>query len=300
MGEKETWLDLAEHMPCGVLCCGGETEDHILSANPGFCDMLGYTSEELSTLCGDQYLQLVCPEDRELLRRGGAELEYQVLRRDGVKLRVLDRNCTVAEGDGSRRHYRVLMDITRRSQAEEVERLAAERREETLMEQTRRDALTDLYNMKAARAQAEALMAACEPGTLQAMMMIDLDDFKQINDCYGHMCGDAVLTNLAACLKGLLRTGDSVGRIGGDEFVVYLPGLPDRLAAVKKAEAILEGLSHIRLREGGSEGVSCSIGIAFYPDHGTDYGKLYRCADLALYRAKGRGKSGWAVYGSEC
>lgn len=299
MGGEEEWSAAMRYLPCGVLCCGGEPEDRILSVNPGFLDMFGYTRQELFALRDDRFFELVCPEDREILRRGGDELEYRARRRDGSFLQVLDRNRVVAEGDGSRRHYRVLMDITRRIREEEAARLAAERREAKLLELARRDALTDLYNNKAVRVQAEALMAAWEPGTLQALMIIDLDDFKGINDCYGHLCGDAVLTDLAACLKALLRTTDSVGRIGGDEFLAYLPCLRDRATAKKKAWAILEALSKIPLREESKRGISCSIGIAFYPDHGMDYASLYRCADMALYRAKSRGKRGCAVYGEE-
>ncbi|NCB63644.1 MAG: sensor domain-containing diguanylate cyclase [Clostridia bacterium] len=175
---------------------------------------------------------------------------------------------------------------------------AEKRREEKLLDQARRDALTDLYNKKAARIQAEELIAKWEPGTVQALMIIDLDDFKRINDRYGHMCGDAVLTELAGCLKKLFRATDSLGRIGGDEFLAYLPSLPSREAAVSKAKAILSALAGLSLHGGGKTGVSCSIGISFFPEDGAEYAQLYRCADMALYQAKSRGKSGYAIYDS--
>ena len=173
---------------------------------------------------------------------------------------------------------------------------AEKHREQTLLDQAQRDALTGLFNKSAVQARTELLMEQWSEDTVQALLIIDLDDFKHINDEYGHLCGDAVLMDLATCLRRLFRATDNLGRIGGDEFMAYLPGLPNREVALYKAQAVLDALADMPLREGVGRGVSCSMGIAFYPADGADYAELFHCADLALYQAKCHGKHAWSVY----
>src|SRR5262249_31161037 len=119
-----------------------------------------------------------------------------------------------------------------------------------------------------------------------AVMIMDLNDFKEINDSLGHQYGDLLLEEIGPRLQGVLREGDLIARLGGDEFGVVLPNLPDESVAVSIAERLLEALEQPLNLEGLAVVVSASIGIAVYPTHSQDVETLLRRADVAMYAAK--------------
>ena len=172
---------------------------------------------------------------------------------------------------------------------------AEKKQRQALIDQAQRDTLTGIYNKAAIDALVEQRMqkGAC-PG-LQALLILDVDHFKAVNDTYGHLCGDSVLSDVAAALKGSTRSSDLVGRIGGDEFLVYLPEVADEAAVRQKVERMLTAVSCIR-PEPGAPPVTCSIGVALFPWGGTDYYHLYKCADQALYSRKNNGRGGYTFY----
>lgn len=165
-----------------------------------------------------------------------------------------------------------------------------------LLERAQRDALTGLLNKAATEKQIRAFLAAAgeEPC---ALMIVDLDHFKSVNDRFGHLCGDAVLTDASEAIRHLFRTSDIVGRIGGDEFMVFIPGI-DRAAAMQKAHQMLQKMEHICLDDGGQH-ISCSIGISCYPEDAENFSDLYRFADRALYQVKRSGRADAALYTPE-
>ncbi|AHH93909.1 GGDEF domain-containing protein [Kutzneria albida] len=126
------------------------------------------------------------------------------------------------------------------------------------------------------------------------VLMVDLDHFKRINDTYGHLAGDAVLRSVATAVKAQVRAGDAVGRFGGEEFVVLLPGADERgaIATAERIRATVSALSvptpveHISIT-----GLSCSIGVAVLPTTGTSMEQLLLAADTAVYRAKRTGRN---------
>ena len=170
---------------------------------------------------------------------------------------------------------------------------------ERLLEQAQKDSLTGLLNQSAARSRAAELIEGRRPEEIQALMILDLDNFKNVNDQYGHLCGDAVLTDLAACLKRQFRGSDVIGRIGGDEFAVFLSSLSQASDAGVKAGEILAAIAALPLEGAPDLQLSCSVGIALCPADGADYQRLYQCADLALYQAKSQGKACFAYYSQE-
>ena len=164
-----------------------------------------------------------------------------------------------------------------------------EKRElDKLVDQAQRDGLTGLYNAVATRELIEARLAS---GRVGAMLIIDLDHFKEINDTYGHFTGDEALRRLSAILGALFRRDDVAGRLGGDEFMVYMNQAPDRAAVKKRCEALIR-----RVREVEADGcrVTISVGAALTAG-GEDYESLYRRADEALYRAKESGRNGYHI-----
>lgn len=165
------------------------------------------------------------------------------------------------------------------------------RHQQSLIEQARQDSLTGLLNKAASKSKIDEMLKQQSVGIL---FIIDLDDFKGVNDRFGHLCGDAVLTDVAHILQHLFRTQDVVGRIGGDEFLVFLPELPV-LKAEEKAQEMISALRSITFHH-GEEHISCSIGGAAFPRDAVDFYNLYQCADQALYHVKTNCRGGCAVY----
>ncbi len=171
------------------------------------------------------------------------------------------------------------------------------RKKETLAlrEQAEHDLLTGLYNRVTTMRRIDAILAQSGEGDRHALLVIDIDNFKQVNDRMGHLCGDQLITETAEQIRRLFRNDDVTGRVGGDEFVVFIRDVDSDIAA-KKAEALRSAFG--RLRESTNYGhiVSGSIGISFYPEDGGTYEELFRKADIALYAAKRCGKDAFRVY----
>ncbi len=160
----------------------------------------------------------------------------------------------------------------------------------------RRDALTGLYNRKYTE---ELIRKSLEGGTQGMMFMIDLDNFKLINDKMGHAEGDKVIRMFSDILRQYARSNDIVCRLGGDEFILYLVGVGDRKIASERAKSIINTLD-ARLDEMGySKTCSVSVGIAIYPQDGDNFQTLYNNADRALYLVKKNGKNAYRFYSDE-
>jgi diguanylate cyclase (GGDEF)-like protein len=153
------------------------------------------------------------------------------------------------------------------------------------------DALTGLLSSrKFDAAFAQALVEARDAGAALAILVMDMDGLKQVNDAHGHQMGAFALTEVAAAVRAEIQVG-AVSRFGGDEFVAYVPGL-DRAAAVALAERVRAAVAgRILARDGVELKVTLSIGVAAFPDDGASPEALFRAADQALYRAKAAGKN---------
>jgi diguanylate cyclase (GGDEF)-like protein len=143
---------------------------------------------------------------------------------------------------------------------------------------------------------AQAVSQAHRYGTRFAVLFIDLDRFKQINDTLGHDAGDQLLVEVAGRLRGCLRESDTVARLGGDEFVALLPELVEDAFAATVAQKILAALAKPFTLRGHDLRVTASIGIATYPEDGKDANALMKCADSAMYQAKEQGKNNFQFH----
>lgn len=167
-----------------------------------------------------------------------------------------------------------------------------------LKHKAERDSLTGLYNRVTAESFITQLLKEYE-GARSAFLMLDLDDFKNINDLHGHYAGDFVLRSIADVLKASFRSDDIVARMGGDEFCVFIKRIPSEKFLLRKAEEIAEGFEHIAYKGIEENTISMSIGIAICPDHGDTFIQLYEKADAALYQAKALGKNRASIYTEE-
>ena len=161
------------------------------------------------------------------------------------------------------------------------------------------DVLTGFFNKVATQKNIEEYLANLAPTDLPpAFIIIDADGFKAINDSFGHLFGDGVLTDMGLAIRGIFRQKDIVGRIGGDEFVVLFVDMPSVDVLEKRCTELLKNLDRHYESNGLSLPFSVSIGIALYPEHGTTYVDLFKRADRALYESKSRGKNQYSIYRS--
>ena len=134
------------------------------------------------------------------------------------------------------------------------------------------------------------------PSKPAMMLVIDLDNFKHINDTFGHAYGDAVLRLMGECIRSNFRENDYKGRFGGDEFVVFLPGVDDKQQVVTYVNNLVEMMKTRVITPESANPVHGSIGIALYPKHASTYEELFKKADEALYASKERGKDRYTFY----
>jgi diguanylate cyclase (GGDEF)-like protein/PAS domain S-box-containing protein len=214
-----------------------------------------------------------------------AEEELRILKDDGKYIWCQIRATTQYDSAGvPMKAVGIIIDID--SQKKQTQKL---------QEKAERDTLTKLYNKGTIQSRIDRCIQhnSDEPG---ALMIIDIDNFKQINDVKGHLFGDAVLTEIAAILQRKLRSTDMIGRVGGDEFMVFLRSVRREEDVHEKAKQIIKAFHSILKAEKDGCRLSCSIGIALFPAQAGDFKELFRRADHALYQAKGQGKNQYLVY----
>jgi diguanylate cyclase (GGDEF)-like protein/PAS domain S-box-containing protein len=217
----------------------------------------------------------------------GQGAEWTLVREDGSSLLAELLLTEMRNEFGGLTGYLVMAhDVTSRREAEnQVQHMALH------------DALTGLPNRNMLQEQLKLSLAAAErEGHFMAMMFIDLDRFKKINDNLGHHLGDGVLIEVSRRLRQAMRTSDIVARLGGDEFVILLPKITAQEDGEQVAQKVLAQFAEA-LHLGSHElRVTPSIGLALYPQHGTDAVTLMRHADLAMYQAKGLGRNRVQVF----
>lgn len=167
---------------------------------------------------------------------------------------------------------------------------------QALQEKAERDALTKLYNKNSARRQIEEYLLQRPEAELAALLIIDVDNFKQVNDRYGHMFGDAALTEIADEIRKLFRNADIISRIGGDEFMVFLKRIPDVSVVEDRAGQLIAAFQGLFRESLPDCRLSCSVGVSLAPEHGVGFQDLFQRADRALYRAKNQGKDQFVLY----
>jgi diguanylate cyclase (GGDEF)-like protein/PAS domain S-box-containing protein len=269
-----------------------------LDANPALARIYGFDHPlELIASRKDIGNQLyVDPGRREefmalvKLRGSVSGFESQVYRKSGEIIWISENARAVCDEDGQIVCYEgTVEDVT--------ERKIYQARIE---QQANYDTLTGLANRSLLHDRLrQAILAAASYGTRLAVVFVDLDRFKFINDSLGHHVGDELLRAMAARLTASVRDSDTVARLGGDEFVLLINGQgePDAVAAV--LERMLSDISQPWTIAQGDFNVTCSIGVALYPDDGEDAQTLLKHADSAMYRAKERGRNNFQFFTAE-
>jgi diguanylate cyclase (GGDEF)-like protein/PAS domain S-box-containing protein len=259
----------------------------ITDVNPPLLQMLGYTLEEL---VGRHALDFVAVDARDRVAQvmaAGEETRYDtaVIHKDGSRVPVefIVRTMLV---QGRAQRMTIVRDIRPRLETQaRIHHLA------------HHDALTDLPNRAAFTERADDLLArARTEGRPLALLFLDLDHFKRVNDSLGHPVGDMLLQNVAGRITATLREADLVSRFGGDEFVLLLHGEASEAAVAEVAARLLAAVGAPLDVEGSAISVTPSIGVALFPAHGQSAAELIKHADTAMYRAKARGRAGYEFF----
>lgn len=288
------YATLFEHAAEAILVT--DANNRILAVNPAFVGITGYREDE------------VLGKNPSLLSSGRHDASfYQTLwnhlndqgfwqgeiwnrRKNGEiypewlsVVAIRDENGRVIQ------HMALFSDITQRKQAEEK-----------LLHQASYDALTGLPNRSLFHDRLDQSMHTAHRNRAElALLFIDLDRFKWVNDTLGHAAGDELLVEAARRLRRCVRESDTVARLGGDEFTVILNGISGSKDVERVAEAILEALSSPFVLEGRDIFISASIGIGLYPRDAREAGELIRHADNAMYHAKAAGRNGFRFFTEE-
>ena len=212
----------------------------------------------------------------------------------------------VVENDGSENVYGVLFDVTEMVMSQqEINRMnrdlynksAQERVMQVQMsKKARMDGLTGLLNKTASIESITDYMLESEKDQMHALLMIDCDNFKAVNDNFGHAVGDEVIKYFASVMKRTFRDSDIKGRFGGDEFIVFMKNTTKEATALR-ATQLNEAIRKPYIKDGKEIRISCSIGVAYFPKDGSNFENLFNAADGALYKAKSVGKDRFVEFG---
>lgn len=171
-------------------------------------------------------------------------------------------------------------------------------REEGLRWLSERDTLTGLYNKGTTEKRISAFLKSAEMG-MHALLIVDIDEFKNVNDHHGHLFGDRTLAESARRISALFHCGDIIGRIGGDEFIVLMKRLHGAEIVEKRAGELCGTFQKQFETDADSAYISCSVGVAIFPRDGETFDDLYQHADIALYEAKKCGKNQFRTFSPE-
>ncbi len=269
-----------------------DTELVTTFVNARMAEMLGYQVEELT---GHSLFEFLFNEDKAEFQERYAVMgrdkhtshEQRFRCRDGGALWTLASASPIFDGeDGFRGTIALVTDITERK-----------RQQEQLLYQAHFDPLTDLPNRLLAMDRLEQnIRIAARNNSSTALLFLDLDDFKKVNDALGHEVGDQALKLASTRLRQAVRSSDTVARLGGDEFIILIHDIADAEAVRPVAEKIVQAFQEVFRIMGREVMLTASLGISIYPEDGSDPLVLLRNADTAMYHAKAKGRNAYQYF----
>jgi diguanylate cyclase (GGDEF)-like protein/PAS domain S-box-containing protein len=298
------YRQLVEQIPAVTYIAEFQEDAPLLYISPQIEDLLGIpparwlAEPELWASClhPDDRERVLAEERRTYHAAQPFDCEFRMLGADGQVVWFWERDTIIRDDTGEPRFTQgVLVDITALKRTESERREA----EEQIAYLAYHDSLTGLPNRAALT---ERLTTALAGGRRQsgaiALLCIDLDDFKLVNDSLGHVVGDELLRAVAARLLRVTRESDFLARQGGDEFIVLFPGLPDdgRASAAAAAERVAAAFQDPFAIAGAEFHVSASVGISLFPRDAANADELLRHADSAMYQTKRAGRNGFGLY----
>ena len=267
---------------------------NLIFFNDSTCLLLGYSQEELLGMNDQQYTnketsKKVFQTFNKVYNTGEPTkgFDWQIIRKDGTK-RYIEASVSLQKDSSDKpMGFRgIVRDVTERKQIEQQ-----------LNHMATHDVLTGLPNRMLFIDRLEVALAQSKRNRHKlAVMMLDLDNFKNVNDTLGHMVGDQLLKEVGYRLSGLVRQSDTVARLGGDEFIILLSDIERREDSVGIAEIVLKAFQQPFVFGNHKITSSTSIGIAVYPDDGEDIDALLKNSDMAMYSVKTQGRNNYKFF----
>lgn len=296
--EEKVLYKVMRNMPFGMVVSREGLKRKVYYVNRAAYEMLGYSREEYIQKVEEGWGSFLKVDVGEVLRehheavRKGQEFEVVIktAKKNGEEVCLLNR--VVVKMEDVPVCYMNIIDVTEKMEQEMVRR----KEHESLKVQATQDSLTKLLNRGTMEKRISAALAHTENGQACAYIALDVDNFKRINDHYGHGAGDMVILELADILKKYFSGDAYIGRMGGDEFAVFLRDGDNRRDIVARANCVLDELRDLK----GlvlQEPPTVSVGISFQIKSETSFENLYNSADAALYQIKNKRKNGIAVAG---
>ena len=296
--EEKVFHKVMKNVPFGLVVSGEGRERKVYYVNQMAYHMLGYTREEYIKKVQGGWSRFLDIDLREVMR----DHHEEILTGEPFELTALTET---KDGNKKWLSFRVMVSmelkpvsyITITDVTEKVEknrRYARER--EYLKDCAARDSMTRLLNRGTMEERIKEELEAEEEGQNYAYIALDLDNFKQINDMYGHWAGDSIIMGISNILREVYGNNARIGRMGGDEFAVFISDVKDRAQIQSQADEVLRRLRLQKEMIGMAEEPTASIGIAFGPEDGRSFRELYHRADEALYQVKNEEKNSIAIY----
>lgn len=297
-GEKpgvENLVDFLGDIQGGIILCNYNTQTmaaETLYVNHSWSEITGYTLEQLRAEKGGNPQALVLAEDKKVMDEkyinqislgNTYTLMYRIIHRSGMLRWVIDKGVTTILPDGRLQNKSIVTEVTEIKEREE--RMA-------LLAQT--DQLTGLNNKATFTLLVQNNLNRRSENRC-ALLMLDIDSFKSINDNSGHAFGDKVLEAVAQQMKSFFRNGDVLGRVGGDEFMVLMNDVCDAIAVEKKARALCAIIRTIKIPDHKHKQFTVSVGVSLFSE-GKSFDTMFKEADSALYSAKAQGKNQYCIY----
>lgn len=288
---QQRYKSLVEHNPDMV--CSFDLDGKFQAVNEAAEKITGY---EANDLIGTYFGSFIVDGDLPLAENDFRNVSQGLLKAHNVQIRhknghLIDLAVTVAPiyaRNAVKGIYIVAKDITEQKQIEKENAYLAYH-----------DSLTNLYNRRFVEERLISALTAAEKNQIKAAVMyLDVDRFKYVNDNLGHAMGDELLKLIAGRINRCIGTKDILGRMGGDEFTILLTGLEHKGRAVSIAENILQAMKEPFMIDNHEIYAATSIGISMYPDNSMDFQTLMKQADTALYRVKQQGKNHYQFYNS--
>jgi diguanylate cyclase (GGDEF)-like protein/PAS domain S-box-containing protein len=291
--ENELQIAASVHQAISEAIVVTDAEDRIIAVNPAFTQVTGYSAPEAIgrtprlLKSGRHDLAFYEKMWQTLTTTGRWQGEVWNRRKNGEEYPEWLSINTIYDGDGGvLRRIAMFADITEKK-----------RNEETIWRQANYDALTDLPNRRLFRDRLEhEIMKAQRAGLYVALLFIDLDRFKEVNDTLGHHTGELLLIEAARRISQFVRATDTVARLGGDEFTIIMSDLADTHRVGEVAQAMLMALAEPFMMGKDAIYVSASIGVTIYPSDAGDIDSLLKNADQAMYAAKEQGRNRFSYF----
>lgn len=285
---------LMENMPGGVFVYDADSGKFEFISQ-GALSIFRCTEEQFKDRFYNNFELMIEKKDRERVKSSikdqlqffdSVEITYRV---DDIHnlspIWIYHKARLCKKDDGRRLFYAVISDITEEKLVQE----SIQNMTENLVTQIERDAMTNLYNKVTMQKEVSNALMTMDNNSVCAMLMIDTDNFKSVNDTFGHKYGDDIIKFVASSIDNNFRATDYKGRMGGDEFMVFMKNT-NKTVVEARAKMLNDKIRRDCVSDGKTVHISCSIGIAFAKANGNTYEELFKAADSALYDAKESGK----------